>query len=108
MFSTFFIKRPRFAMVIAVILMLAGAIAAFNLPVKQYPDVAPPQISVSASFPGADAETVANTVGVPLEEALNGVDGMIYMSSTASNTGRYSLTITFKTGTNPDMALVKV
>ena len=108
MFSTFFINRPRFAMVIAVILMLAGAIAAFNLPVKQYPDVAPPQISVSASFPGADAETVANTVGVPLEEALNGVDGMIYMSSTSSNTGRYSLTITFKTGTNPDMALVKV
>ena len=89
MFSTFFINRPRFAMVIAVILMLAGAIAAFNLPVKQYPDVAPPQISVSASFPGADAETVANTVGVPLEEALNGVDGMIYMSSTSSNTGQY-------------------
>ncbi len=108
MFSKFFIDRPRFAIVICFILTLAGVIAAFNLPVKQYPNVAPPQVSVWATYSGADAETVANTVGVPLEEALNGVDNMIYMSSTSSNTGRYSLTITFKTGTNPDMALVKV
>ena len=108
MFSKFFIDRPRFAMVIAVVLALAGTIAAVNLPVKQYPDVAPPQVEVSASYPGADAETLANTVGVPLEEAINGVDDMIYMSSTSSNTGEYSLSITFKTGTDPDMALVKV
>ncbi len=108
MFSKFFIDRPRFAMVIAVVLALAGIIAAVNLPVKQYPDVAPPQVEVSASYPGADAETLANTVGVPLEEAINGVDDMIYMSSTSSNTGEYSLSITFKTGTDPDMALVKV
>jgi hydrophobe/amphiphile efflux-1 (HAE1) family protein len=108
MFSKFFIDRPRFAMVIAVVLALAGVIAAFNLPVKQYPDVAPPQVTVSANYPGADAETLANTVGIPLEEAINGVDDMIYMSSTSSNTGRYSLTITFKTGTDTDMALVKV
>ena len=108
MFSKFFIDRPRFAMVIAVVLALAGIISAVNLPVKQYPDVAPPQIQVWASYPGADAETLANTVGVPLEEALNGVDDMIYMSSTSSNTGSYSLTITFRTGTDPDMALVKV
>ena len=108
MFSKFFIDRPRFAMVIAVVLALAGSIAAVNLPVKQYPDVAPPQVEVSASYPGADAETLANTVGVPLEEAINGVDDMIYMSSTSSNTGEYSLSITFKTGTDPDMALVKV
>ncbi|MBL3539192.1 efflux RND transporter permease subunit [Aminivibrio sp.] len=108
MFSKFFINRPRFAMVIAVVLTLAGIIAAFNLPVKQYPDVAPPEVRVSATYSGADAETLANTVGVPLEEAINGVDDMIYMSSTSSNTGLYSLTITFKTGTDPDMALVKV
>ncbi|MCF4115099.1 MULTISPECIES: efflux RND transporter permease subunit [Dethiosulfovibrio] len=108
MFSKFFIERPRFAMVIAVVLALAGGIAALNLPVKQYPDIAPPQISVEATYPGADAETLANTVGVPLEEAINGVDDMIYMNSTSSNTGRYSLTITFKTGTDTDMALVKV
>ncbi|EFC90570.1 transporter, hydrophobe/amphiphile efflux-1 (HAE1) family [Dethiosulfovibrio peptidovorans DSM 11002] len=108
MFSKFFIERPRFAMVIAVVLALAGGIAALNLPVKQYPDIAPPQISVEAMYPGADAETLANTVGIPLEEAINGVDDMIYMNSTSSNTGRYSLTITFKTGTDTDMALVKV
>ena len=108
MFSKFFIDRPRFAMVIAIVLSLAGIISAFNLPVKQYPDVAPPQINVSATYSGADAETLANTVGVPLEEAINGVDDMIYMSSTSSNTGRYSLDITFKTGTDTNMALVKV
>ncbi len=108
MFSKFFIARPRFAMVIAVVLALAGVIAAFNLPIKQYPDVAPPQVQVHATYPGADAETLANTVAAPLEEAVNGVDDMIYMNSTSSNTGRYTLTVTFKTGTNKDMALVKV
>ena len=108
MLSKFFIEHPRFAMVISVVLVLAGAIAAFNLPIKQYPDVAPPQITVTAEYPGADAETLANTVGVPLEEAINGVDDMIYMESTSSNTGRYTLTITFKTGTDPDMSQVKV
>jgi len=108
MLSKFFIEHPRFAMVISVVLVLAGAIAAFNLPIKQYPDVAPPQIRVTAEYPGADAETLANTVGVPLEEAINGVDDMIYMESTSSNTGRYTLTITFRTGTDPDISLVKV
>ena len=106
--ARFFIDRPRFAMVIACILTIAGAIAAFNLPIKQYPDVAPPEIVVDAQYPGADAETLANTVGVPLEEAINGVDDMIYMSSTSSNTGSYSLRVTFATGTDSDMALVKV
>jgi len=108
MFSKFFIDRPRFAMVIAAVLTMAGIIAAFNLPIRQYPDVAPPQVYVSATYSGADAETLANTVGVPLEEAINGVDDMIYMRSTSNNTGRYSVIITFKTGTDPDMALVKV
>ena len=108
MFSQFFIDRPRFAMVISCVLIIAGAIAGLSLPVKQYPDVAPPEIVVWAEFPGADAETLANTVGVPLEESVNGVDDMIYMSSTSSNTGRYTLRVTFKTGVDTDMALVKV
>ncbi|MDR0616208.1 MAG: efflux RND transporter permease subunit [Synergistaceae bacterium] len=108
MFSKFFINRPRFAMVIACVLSLAGIISALNLPVRQYPNVAPPQIHVIASFPGADAETLANTVASPLEEALNGVEDMIYMSSTSSSSGTYVLSITFRTGTDTDTALVKV
>ena len=108
MFSKFFINRPRFAMVIACVLALAGIISALNLPVRQYPNVSPPQIHVMASFPGADAETLANTVASPLEEALNGVEDMIYMSSTSSSSGTYVLSITFRTGTDTDTALVKV
>ena len=108
MFSKFFINRPRFAMVIACVLSLAGIISALNLPVRQYPNVSPPQIHVMASFPGADAETLANTVASPLEEALNGVEDMIYMSSTSSSSGTYVLSITFRTGTDTDTALVKV
>ncbi|MDR3265937.1 MAG: efflux RND transporter permease subunit [Synergistaceae bacterium] len=108
MFSKFFIDRPRFAMVISCVMTIAGIMIAFRLPVKQYPDVAPPQIQVRANYPGADAETLANTVASPLEEAINGVEGMIYMNSTSSNTGEYSLAITFATGTNTDIALVKV
>jgi len=88
--------------------MIAGILCAQSLPVKQYPNIAPPQIMVTASYPGADAQTVANTVGIPLEEAINGVEGMIYMNSTSSNNGSYNLTVTFETGTNSDMALVKV
>ncbi|NLW61966.1 MAG: efflux RND transporter permease subunit [Synergistaceae bacterium] len=108
MLSEFFIRRPRFAMVIAIVLAFAGLISAFRLPVAQYPNVTPPQISVGASYRGADASTLANTVAAPLEEQLNGVDGMIYMSSTSDNSGNYELTITFDMGTDPDMALVKV
>ena len=88
--------------------MIAGAIAALYLPIKQYPDVAPPTIMVFATYPGADAATLANTVAAPMEEALNGVEGMIYMSSMSDNSGSYRLTITFKTGTNADMAMVDV
>ena len=85
-----------------------GAISAFNLPIKQYPDITPPQVRVSANYPGADAKALTNTVAAPLEDEINGVDDMIYMSSTSSNTGSYSLAITFKTGTDTNMALVKV
>jgi hydrophobe/amphiphile efflux-1 (HAE1) family protein len=95
-------------MVISCVLVLAGAIAGFNLPVKQYPDVAPPTVRIFASYPGADAATIANTLAAPLEEAMNGVDDMIYMDSTSSNSGTYSLTVTFRTGANSDMALVNV
>ena len=108
MFAKFFIDRPRFAMVISILLALAGIIGAFSLPVEQYPNVTPPQVQVEANYRGAAADVVANTVGAPLEELINGVDGMIYMNSTSSNNGNYRLTITFQTGTDPDMALVKV
>ena len=95
-------------MVISILLALAGTIAAFSLPIAQYPDVTPPQIRVWANYRGADAVTVANTLAAPLEETVNGVEGMIYMESTSSNNGTYSLFVTFETGTDPDMALVRV
>ena len=108
MFSRFFIDRPIFATVIAVLMIIVGLIAVISLPVAQYPDITPPTVQISASYPGADAETVAKTVGVPIEEQVNGVEGMMYMSSTSGNDGSYNLTITFKTGTDVDMASVKV
>lgn len=107
MFSLFFIKRPRFAIVISIILALAGIICLFNLPVDLYPTVTPPEVRVRAVYPGASADTIAKTIGIPLEDGMNGVDDMIYMSSTSSD-GAYMLTITFKSGTDPDMATVKV
>ena len=88
--------------------MITGALCAFRLPVTQYPNIAPPQIRVIASYPGADAQTIAMTVGTPIEEAINGVENMIYMSSSSSNNGTYALTITFENGTDSDNALIKV
>ena len=108
MFSKFFIQRPRFAIVLAFILMLSGVFCALQLPIRQYPNIAPPQIRVIAAYPGADAQTVAVTVGTPLEEAINGVENMIYMNSSSANNGYYALTVTFENGTNQDMALIKV
>lgn len=108
MFSRIFIERPRFAMVISIVLTLAGAIAAFSLPITLYPEITPPTIRVSAVYPGASAEVIANTVGIPLEETINGVEDMLYMDSSSDATGSYGLTITFKVGTDPDMAQVKV
>lgn len=95
-------------MVIALVLTLAGVISGLSLPIAQYPEVTPPQIYVDTMYYGADAETLANSVGAVLEEAINGVDGMIYMDSESNNNGYYGLSITFKMGTDPDMALVKV
>ncbi len=107
MFSRFFINRPIFATVIAVLMVLAGAMTVFTLPIAQYPDITPPTVMVSASYPGADASTVARAIGVPIEEQVNGVDNMLYMSSTSSQ-GSYSLTITFANGTDVDQAAVDV
>lgn len=95
-------------MVISIVLTLAGAIAVFSLPITLYPEITPPTIRVSATYPGASAEVIANTVGIPLEETINGVEDMLYMDSSSDATGSYGLTITFKVGTDPDMAQVKV
>ena len=104
----FFIDRPVFSGVISVVIVLMGVIAMKALPVEQYPDIAPPTINVWASYPGANAETVQKAVIVPLEEAINGVENMTYMTSTASNTGSAEITVYFKQGTDPDMAAVNV
>lgn len=108
MFSKFFIKRPIFATVLAIIMVLAGLLAVNTLPVAQYPDITPPTIMVSADYPGADAHTLAQTVAEPIEKQVNGVEGMLYMSSTCSSGGQYSLTLTFENGTDIDQAAVDV
>ena len=107
MFSKFFINRPIFAIVIAVMMVLAGLLTVRTLPVAQFPDITPPTVQVMASYPGADAATVASTIAQPIEQQVNGVEGMMYMSSNSSD-GSYDLTITFENGTDPDMASVKV
>ncbi len=108
MFSKFFIDRPIFAAVLALLMVLAGTMTLFTLPVAQYPDITPPTVMVSADYPGADAETVARAVGEPIEQQVNGVEGMLYMSSTSGSDGSYSLTITFENGTDIDNAAVEV
>ncbi len=107
MFSRIFIERPRFAMVISIVLTLAGIISVFSLPIALYPEITPPEVVVSASYPGASAEVIAKTVGIPLEQEINGVEDMLYMSS-SSEDSQYSLTVTFKVGVDRDMAQVKV
>lgn len=107
MLSKFFIDRPIFATVLAILMVLVGLITVKTLPVAQYPNITPPTVMVSATYPGADAETIAKVVGEPIEEQVNGVEGMMYMSSNSS-AGSYSLTITFENGTNLDEAAVKV
>lgn len=107
MFSRIFIERPRFAIVISIVMSIAGLISVFSLPIALYPEITPPEIVVSATYPGASAEVVARTVGIPIEEQINGVENMLYMSSSSEDSS-YQLTITFKPGIDPDMAQVKV
>lgn len=104
----FFIDRPIFSMVISVVIVVAGIIGLYSLSVEQYPDIAPPTIQVSTNYSGANAETVQKSVIVPLEEAINGVENMTYMTSTASNNGSATITVFFKQGTDADMAAVNV
>lgn len=103
-----FIDRPILSMVISAVILMAGLIGLFSLPIEQYPDIAPPTISVSTTYAGANAETVQKSVIVPLEEAINGVENMTYMTSTATNTGSARITVYFEQGSDPDMAAVNV
>ncbi len=107
-FSKFFIYRPIFATVLSLLLLVGGLVALFVLPIDQYPSITPPTVQVTAVYPGANAETIAQTVGIPIEQQINGVDNMIYMSSTSSSSGTYNLTVTFEVGTDIDMATVLV
>ena len=102
--SKFFINHPIFSAVGAIIIVIAGLITLFGMPIAQYPKITPPTIMVSAFYPGASATTIAETIGIPIEEQVNGIEGMLYMSSQSSNNGSYSLTVTFEVGTDPDLA----
>ncbi len=108
MFSAFFISRPKFALVISIVMVTVGLIALQALPVAQFPDMVPPQVQVSTIYPGANAKVVEETVAQQIESEVNGVDGMIYMSSSSGNDGSYNLTVTFEVGTDPDVAAVLV
>ncbi|MFA6810208.1 MAG: multidrug efflux RND transporter permease subunit [Desulfoplanes sp.] len=108
MFSRFFINRPIFAAVVSIVIIIAGLVTLQSLPVAQYPEISPPTISVSTNYPGANAQVLSDTVAQPIEEQVNGVEGMLYMSSTCSNNGDYSLTVSFDIGTDLDMAQVLV
>ena len=104
----FFIDRPIFAVVIAIMVMLGGLLAIKTLPVSQYPPIAPPQITINATYPGASAQTVQDTVTQVIEQKLNGIDNLIYMSSTSDSAGAVSINLTFSAGTDPNIAQVQV
>src|SRR6187549_2063628 len=104
----FFADRPVFASVLSIIITLLGALAFYQLPISQYPEVVPPTVVVTATYPGANAQTISDTVAAPLEQELNGVEDMLYMSSSGTSDGRLQLTVTFKLGTNLDDAQVQV
>src|SRR4029079_6254946 len=106
--SKFFIDRPRFAAVLSVSVFCPGLLAMFRLPISEYPEVVPPSIVVRAQYPGANPKVIAETVATPLEEAINGTEGMLYRGSQATSDGRLTLTVTFKLGTDPDLAQQKV
>lgn len=106
--SRFFIDRPIFAWVIAIIIMLAGVLAITGLPISQYPNIAPPQVSINAVYPGASADTIEKTVTQLIEQNMKGLDGLTYMSSSSDSAGNAQITLTFQAGTNPDIAQVQV
>jgi HAE1 family hydrophobic/amphiphilic exporter-1 len=108
MISRFFIYRPIFATVISIVILIGGAVSQSSLPVAKFPEIAPPTVRVSAFYPGANAEVVAETVAAPIEQEVNGVEDMLYMSSTCADDGSYTLTVTFDIGTDMDMATVLV
>lgn len=108
MFSRIFVFRPRLAAVVNIIITLAGVIGLMNLPVEEYPNIAPPSLYVSATYSGASADVVQQTVGMPIEDEINGVEHLLYFSSTTTNDGRYSCSVTFQTGTDTDIALVNL
>src|SRR5438270_7615483 len=107
-FSRFFIDRPIFAAVLSILITLAGFIAVFTLPIAQFPQVTPPTVQVTCTYPGASAQDVADAVAAPIEQQVNGVEGMMYMSSQCANDGSYNLTVTFQQGVNLNMAQVLV
>src|SRR5256714_12968421 len=106
--SHFFIDRPIFASVVSIVFVILGAVAFFRLPVAQYPEIAPPTINVTGQYPGASADVVASTVVAPIEEQINGVENMLYVSSNSTADGRFSIAVTFDLGTNLDIAQVQV
>ena len=108
MISRFCIDRPIFASIISIVIVIVGTIAVANLPIDQFPDITPPSVSVSATFPGATANSVADSVSAPVEKQLNGLPNMIYMESNSKNNGDAKITVTFAVGTNPDLAAVDV
>ena len=103
-----FIKRPVLSTVISIFIVILGILGVVSLPITQYPDIAPPTVRVQTTYTGANAQTVLNSVIIPLEEEINGVENMMYMQSTATNTGEASIEVYFKQGTDPDMAAVNV
>ncbi|MEE8302807.1 MAG: efflux RND transporter permease subunit, partial [Candidatus Tectomicrobia bacterium] len=108
MFSRFFISRPIFATVLSIVIVIAGGVTLGGLPIAQFPEITPPTVQVQAVYPGASAQVIAETVGAPIEQEVNGVEGMLYMASTSSSDGVYKLTITFEVGTDLDQAAVLV
>ena len=108
MLSSIFVDRPRLAIVIAVVITIAGALALYSIPIAQYPDIVPPQVSVTTTYPGANSAVVDQTVAQPIEAQVIGVDKMIYMKSVSGDDGSYTLTVSFELGTDPDINTVNV